>query len=1099
VPIGELTSRDAVVAALDEFDRIGREAFLDKYGFGPSRSYFVRRNGQLYDSKAIVGAAHGYEHPDRGPMKSSEFSGGEATVRAKLQELGFEVTSPSKTSLPSVWMVKAGRGDVHAPDALAHGVAAVEWSELGDLSAVSVGELQALLSEQYPDRPQSTVTRDRNELYAFVHEIEEGDLIVLPLANRRFSVGRVTGPYQHRPDLPHDINHTRPVEWLRSDVPRSEVAGLNETIGVRGFTVRKLPEDVAEAVRQFADGSVQGGGLTLPQAEVDAFAVHLETPEYAAEERDYKLAVHFVLRSLFAPDRLATPEFPAMLGAFFERKVELHRLDLAPEERAFVEEAVSPLPSGVTNAFINLCGGGFGVNNFIWIPGAIRDGLGEEIGQTFADLVASPASIAERIDQFRATLVAIEEQAQGLPSWHEKWQIVRPSLSFIAAVLAGVDPQRFTFYHQGKLRAAHEALVGEWPKGTLGEVYASVVDFVRDVRDALERQGAPVRDLIDAQSFLYLRDQVAAPRSWIFQANPEIYDIDGALHSLAELSWVVRQHNKDVHPGDRVYMWRAGVEPGILAVGTVISKAEERPSDPESDQFNRKAESLRDPELRVTVSVDRVLDNPLTRAAILEDEVLRDLKLIRQPRGTNFPVTAEQDERLRVLLEDAPTAERYFILQQRSDRAYGWDEEGRIYHFTPQASGAWKRLAQSPGAAFVYYRPGSGGGETARTYFGFGRIGRVDEKTEDDGRHFLAHVTNYRPFPRPVPAAEYDPRPNVQMSIAEIKRDAYEELLRRGGASSERIRLYEEPGLEAITASISDTGLVLSERTIRRYHLSLKTRGFVVLSGVSGTGKTWLAQAYADAVEAKALVVPVAPNWTTNEDLLGYLSPLDGSYHDTPFSQFLRDAAVEWEAAVQEGRAAWPYHLILDEMNLARVEYYFAKFLSAMEIRARAGSALIELAPGDVVTLGQNLSFVGTVNIDETTQMFADKVFDRAQLVELDLSADDLTTHLAGAPFRNDILEVWHVVRDVAPFAFRTADEVRSYVEEAARVGVPWQDAFDEQLFQKILPKLKGGDLRVETALKRLVELTADRYPLTHTKAQAMLDGFAQHGFSSYF
>src|SRR5204862_5628050 len=124
--------------------------------------------------------------------------------------------------------------------------------------------------------------------------------------------------------------------------------------------------------------------------------------------------------------------------------------------------------------------------------------------------------------------------------------------------------------------------------------------------------------------------------------------------------------------------------------------------------------------------------------------------------------------------------------------------------------------------------------------------------------------------------------------------------------------------------------------------------------------------------------------------------PLYGSYHDTPFSQFLRDAATEWEAASKDKRAACPYHLILDEMNLARVEYYFAKFLSAMEVRARSGSALIELAPGDVVTLGQNLSFVGTVNVDETTHMFADKVFDRAQLVELAITEEDLARHLEG-------------------------------------------------------------------------------------------------------
>lgn len=955
VPISELTSREAVLAALDEFDRIGREAFLEKYGFGPARSYFLRRDGRLYDSKAIVGAAVGFEHPDRGPMSSSEFSGGDATVKEKLEEFGFEVTGPEEASA--------------------------------------------------------------------------------------------------------------------------------------------TPAPVR--------------GLVLPQVEVDAFATYLETPEYKLQERNYKLAVHYVLRSLFSEERLASPEFPALLSAFFGRELGLDELldelRLSPSERDFVEAAVVPF-HGVTNAFANLCGGRFGVNNFIWIPGAVEDGLGEEIRQAFVHLFATGTALSEAIDRFRSEDMNTQAQAQKLPTWQENWQIVRPSLAFIAALLAAVDPQRFTFYHATKLRSAYEELLGgEWPRGTLGQVYEQVVDFVTDVRNALEHQGAPVRDMIDAQSFLYLRDRfavrddLASSRPWIFQANPRIFDIDAALRSLSQMTWVVRQHRRDIHESDRVYLWRSGDHPGIVAVGTVMGEPEERLSDPESERFNRGGDQLAAAEPRVLLSIDRVLDAPITRDTILNDEDLRDLQIIRQRQGTNFAVTPEQDERLRALLQQASISRHYFILQQRVDRGYGWDEEGRIYHFTPKAAGAWKRLSESPGAAFVYYRPGSGGGETARTYFGFGRISRIDEETQDGERHFLAHVVDYQPLPRAVPAAEYDPRPNVQMSIAEIEQDAYEELLRRGGAAAERVPTYREPPLEEITAAILNAGLVLSERTIRRYHLSLKTRGFVVLSGVSGTGKTWLAQAYADAVSAKTLIVPVAPNWTTNEDLLGYLSPLDRSYHDTPFSQFLRDAGAEWEIARDQGRIPWPFHLILDEMNLARVEYYFAKFLSAMEIRARAGSALIELAPGDVVALGLNLSFVGTVNVDETTQMFADKVFDRAQLVELDMSRTDLEERLAGAPYREDLLEIWSAVREVAPFAFRTADEIRSYVNEAQQLSVPWQEAFDEQLFQKVLPKLKGGDLRVENALQRLVELTDGAYPLTNSKAQAMLDGFAQHGFSSYF
>jgi 5-methylcytosine-specific restriction enzyme B len=86
-----LTSRDAVLAAIDEFDRLGREAFLAKYGFQPARAYFVEHDGRRYDSKALAGAAVGFEHPERGPLRAAEFAGGEQTVRRKLEGLGFRM------------------------------------------------------------------------------------------------------------------------------------------------------------------------------------------------------------------------------------------------------------------------------------------------------------------------------------------------------------------------------------------------------------------------------------------------------------------------------------------------------------------------------------------------------------------------------------------------------------------------------------------------------------------------------------------------------------------------------------------------------------------------------------------------------------------------------------------------------------------------------------------------------------------------------------------------------------------------------------------------------------------------------------------------
>ena len=91
MPLSELTSAIAVRRALAEFDRLGRDAFLDQYGFGRAREYFVQQDGRFYDSKAIAGVAFGFQHPDRGPLRARDFSGGEATVEAKLEELEFTV------------------------------------------------------------------------------------------------------------------------------------------------------------------------------------------------------------------------------------------------------------------------------------------------------------------------------------------------------------------------------------------------------------------------------------------------------------------------------------------------------------------------------------------------------------------------------------------------------------------------------------------------------------------------------------------------------------------------------------------------------------------------------------------------------------------------------------------------------------------------------------------------------------------------------------------------------------------------------------------------------------------------------------------------
>ena len=96
--LSDLTDRQAVVSAMSEFDRLGRDEFLKQYGFGRAKEYMLSFEGRQYDSKAIVAAAHGIQHPQLGPLKAAEFSGGDQTVRPLLDRLGFTVTTISGES-----------------------------------------------------------------------------------------------------------------------------------------------------------------------------------------------------------------------------------------------------------------------------------------------------------------------------------------------------------------------------------------------------------------------------------------------------------------------------------------------------------------------------------------------------------------------------------------------------------------------------------------------------------------------------------------------------------------------------------------------------------------------------------------------------------------------------------------------------------------------------------------------------------------------------------------------------------------------------------------------------------------------------------------
>ncbi|MEO8084939.1 MAG: hypothetical protein ABI780_14035, partial [Ardenticatenales bacterium] len=277
----------------------------------------------------------------------------------------------------------------------------------------------------------------------------------------------------------------------------------------------------------------------------------------------------------------------------------------------------------------------------------------------------------------------------------------------------------------------------------------------------------------------------------------------------------------------------------------------------------------------------------------------------------------------------------------------------------------------------------------------------------------------------------------------------------------------------------------------------------------------------AEVVVKNRLVVPVRPDWTDNRGLLGWYNPITERYHRTEFLDFLLAANDEVEAAAAEpGRAAAPFFVILDEMNLARVEHYFSDFLSAMEsgepipLHDDDGAANGDGEGRPVprrLTVPPNLFITGTVNIDETTYMFSAKVLDRAFTIEFnDVDLHGLGRAVFDGPFDGatqdavsltlprlaDALAApvpvgagdWTAMRGLADgvltnvildlhgtlaptnrhFGYRVANEIGRYMTLAAAQSdgsaPALRASLDLALLAKVLPKLHGtqaelGDL----------------------------------------
>jgi len=308
--------------------------------------------------------------------------------------------------------------------------------------------------------------------------------------------------------------------------------------------------------------------------------------------------------------------------------------------------------------------------------------------------------------------------------------------------------------------------------------------------------------------------------------------------------------------------------------------------------------------------------------------------------------------------------------------------------------------------------------------------------------------------------------------------------------------------------SADSANLILESSIIIRFVSALLTKPFVILTGLSGSGKTKLAQAFAMWIcedETQYCLVPVGADWTNREPLLGFPNALKSNEYIKPDNKVL-DLLIS--ASKNQYK---PYFLILDEMNLSHVERYFADFLSVMEsgrkLSLHNGLEYWDDVPAEI-ELPSNLFIIGTVNIDETTYMFSPKVLDRANVIEFRVTHDEMKNYLnksgilelnklksLGADmsesfvkiakdktFRtkiSDILETellsffTELKRTGAEFGFRSASEILRFAAVINTIEPGWSltEIMDASIMQKLLPKVHGSRRKLEPVLKTLGNL----------------------------
>lgn len=357
---------------------------------------------------------------------------------------------------------------------------------------------------------------------------------------------------------------------------------------------------------------------------------------------------------------------------------------------------------------------------------------------------------------------------------------------------------------------------------------------------------------------------------------------------------------------------------------------------------------------------------------------------------------------------------------------------------------------------------------------------------------------------------------------------------------------------------IDHEGYDYTYEQISNLYLSLKTKPFVILAGISGTGKSKIIRLFANALGATVEnngynMISVRPDWNDSTELIGYKN-LESKFIKGKLTQIIEEASQNLDK---------PYFICLDEMNLARVEYYLSDYLSVIESRRKENGLIVtdnliydyEIEDSDSLKLPENLYLIGTVNMDDTTFQFSRKVLDRANTIEFSdvnlenlfeneteeeveeisdvyndflksnyLKTIDIEEEYRGyaKDINKKIIEINNILsKSQKQFAYRVRDEILFYMIENKKADLLHEDvAFDYQIMQKVLPSISGSENSIKEILVKLFNFICEkeilndsdideaenylqsnnvRYRKSAEKLVYMLKGYNYDGYASYW